>query len=467
MRHASCSLRIPAPLHATLMDHLFPGDHDEHGAVIFAGVSWSESGMRLLARELHLAEDGVDYVPGQRGYRQLQPAFIADLADRCAEQGLVYLAVHNHPGSGAARFSRHDLESHERGYPALLDITEMPVGALVFTEDAVAGSIWLRHGREIELDRTVVVGSNLVTLTAEPGDFSPKIDPRFDRQVRLYKEEGQARLVALKVGVIGVGGVGSMIVEQLSRLGVGELILVDPDVVDESNLPRIVDSAETDMGIPKVTVAARVSQQAYPAIKLLALHADITSLDVALAVKDVDILFLAADSFQARNVFNALCYQYLIPGFQVGSKARGDVSGDTISELYSVVRPVLPFPSGGCLKCAGMIPPDRLTNESLPSEERRKQRYIDADEEDESAPSVMPLNGIGASMAVQMALLMVQGMYSPTFQLRSQIMQTLEWDQEIARPEVAQPGCRDCGTGETSRRAHGDLTALPCKQLRS
>lgn len=467
MRNATCSLRIPQPMHASLMDHLFPGDRDEHGAVVLAGVSWSSSGIRLLARELHLARDGVDYVPGQRGYRQLQPDFVAELVDRCAEERLVYLAVHNHPGSGAARFSRDDRASHERGYPALLDINEMPVGALVFTENAVAGSIWMRHGRQLELDRTVVVGSNLFTLSPEPRRFHAKAGDRFDRQIRLYKEEGQVRLSELKVGVIGVGGVGSMLVEQLSRLGVGELVIVDPDVVEKSNLPRIVDSAEADIGIPKVDVAARVARRAFPDITILPLSEDITNFEAASAVKDADILFLAADNFQARNVFNALCYQYLIPGFQVGSKARSDVSGDTISELYSVVRPVLPYQAGGCLKCAGMIPPGRLSDEALKSEERRRQRYIDSDDGDESAPSVMPLNGIGASMAVQMALLMVQGMYSPNYQLRSQIVQTLEWDQETVSPEIAQSGCRDCGSSEMSRRARGDLATLPCKQPRS
>ena len=65
-------LTIPTGLYKKLQEHLFPGDKDEHGAVILAGTCESERGLRLVARELHLARDGVDYVPGKRGYRMLK-----------------------------------------------------------------------------------------------------------------------------------------------------------------------------------------------------------------------------------------------------------------------------------------------------------------------------------------------------------------------------------------------------------
>jgi hypothetical protein len=59
------TLHIAEPLFERLRRHLFPGDRDEHGAVILAGLAASARGMRLLAREVVLARDGVDYVPGR------------------------------------------------------------------------------------------------------------------------------------------------------------------------------------------------------------------------------------------------------------------------------------------------------------------------------------------------------------------------------------------------------------------
>src|SRR5438270_11705847 len=136
------ALAADSRLYSQLMRHLFPGDEDEHGAVIAAGMVTTERGVKLLARELFLAEDGVDFVPGRRGYRMLTAEFVRDKIRHCRDERLVYLAVHNHGGSNHVDFSGADLRSHERGYPALLDISGHAVGALVFAENAIAGDIW-------------------------------------------------------------------------------------------------------------------------------------------------------------------------------------------------------------------------------------------------------------------------------------------------------------------------------------
>ena len=83
-------LTIPEEMHTLLMRHLFPGDGDEHGAIILAGICESDRGLRLVARELHLAMDGQDYVPGKYGYRMLKAQFIQSriLRARKFESGL-------------------------------------------------------------------------------------------------------------------------------------------------------------------------------------------------------------------------------------------------------------------------------------------------------------------------------------------------------------------------------------------
>jgi len=78
------TLTIDEPTYRRLLDHLFPGDGDEHGAVIAAGVAATSRGTRLLVRELFLAKDGVDFVPGRRGYRMLTAAFVGDRIRYCA-----------------------------------------------------------------------------------------------------------------------------------------------------------------------------------------------------------------------------------------------------------------------------------------------------------------------------------------------------------------------------------------------
>ncbi len=180
--HQMNTFRIAEPLFRQLTSHLFPGDGDEHGAVIAAGVERSTRGTRFLARELFLAKDGVDYVPGRTGYRALTADFVARVSDHCSREGLAYFAVHCHGGTDTVSFSPTDLQSHKRGYPALLDITKGgPVGALVFAQNAVAGEVWT-PGAVDELHDLTVVGLNHRRLFPSPRRRWSRVDARYDRQ---------------------------------------------------------------------------------------------------------------------------------------------------------------------------------------------------------------------------------------------------------------------------------------------
>ena len=117
-----CDILVTSGIHQRIMEHLFPGDQDEHGAVLRAGIVRNGSSLRLLIQDVHPAEVGTDYVAGRYGYRALTPTFIHREILQCRDAGLAYLAVHNHGSDRQVKFSRTDLESHERGYPALLDI---------------------------------------------------------------------------------------------------------------------------------------------------------------------------------------------------------------------------------------------------------------------------------------------------------------------------------------------------------
>lgn len=219
----SQTFSISQPLYDRLHRHMFPGDRDEHGAVIVAGIADTSGGTRFLARDVILARDGVDYVPGKHGYRALTTDFIVRVSDRCATERLCYFAVHNHGGRDRVGFSPDDLASHERGYPALLDITDGgPVGALVFAENAVAGHVW-RRGSVTELDRLTVIGPSLRHLYPCPQSIAASVLPAYTRQSLLFGAAGQAALAGSTVGIIGLGGVGSLVSEWLAHLGVGRI----------------------------------------------------------------------------------------------------------------------------------------------------------------------------------------------------------------------------------------------------
>ena len=240
------SITFTEPQFQQIQKHLFPGDNDEHGLVIAAGIVETSRGTRLLVRGIFFALDGTDYVPGKHGYRALSARFVAEKSGYCGDENLCYLAVHCHGGNDWVEFSGDDLASHERGYPALLDITKGgPVGALVFAKNAVAGDIWIRNGR-YKLDHATIIGSRIRRIFPRPSKEPSHVDPRYDRNSRLFGDVGQHILANLKVGIIGLGGGGSLLNELLARLGVGHIVAVDFDRVDLTNLPRIVGATEQD-----------------------------------------------------------------------------------------------------------------------------------------------------------------------------------------------------------------------------
>lgn len=307
MTARACAMRMDQAMFDALHAHLFPGDGDEHGAVIEAGLSNTASGVVLVARTLHLAREGVDWLPGERGYRMMPAAYIRKRIRACRDENLVYLAVHNHGGNDRVGFSRTDFESHERGFPALLDITgrKLPVGALVFAENAVAGDIWLADGARLSLSSLIVVGPRRRVLAQQPRSWGGS-SARFDRQVRLFGDKGQAILADAKVGIIGLGGVGSLLAELLGRLGVGAFVLIDPDRADSSNVPRLVDATDWDamtwlrlpsnpawlrqlgarLAARKIDISSRVVQKANRRAKITRLFSRMEERECAEALKD-------------------------------------------------------------------------------------------------------------------------------------------------------------------------------------
>lgn len=460
----------------TLRSHLFPGDRDEHAAVLRCGVARSSRGSRLLVREVVLARDGIDYIEGDRGYRKLTAEFVADNIDVCAEHRLAYLALHNHRGTTRVEFSDTDTASHERGYPALLDINGgVPVGALVLANQAVAGDIWTSDGLRHTLSHLRVVGRPQITLTAQPS-LAQLADPTYDRQTRIFGDRGQEILGAARVAVVGLGGIGSLISEYLARLGVGELVLVDPDRLDPTNLPRVVGARRRDalpslrhdmaptwmrglgsaLATPKVKVAARVARQASSTVRITTLMRPAEDPGAATRLTDCDHIFLAADSALARRLINSITHQYLVPHTQVGSKVS--VVNGELGDIFSVVR--TSAPGSGCLQCNGLIPAWRLQNEATSELQRRRQRYVDDD--DVHAPSVITLNAVSASRAVDDWLMAIGGLTDAS-QSDDHWVSYFPLTDGVEETEPAKhPDCRHCGA---TRLALGDALPLLARPI--
>ena len=451
MTATRCDVLIPSEAHSRLMAHLFPGDADEHGAVLHAGIVRTAESLRLLIRHVEPAEFGSDYVAGEYGYRALSPTFIHRHIVQCRDAGLAYLAVHNHRSDRRVAFSTIDLESHERGYPALLDIGRgVPVGALVYGRRSVAADIWLPDHSRRDLGTYRVIGQRVERLYSCPPEDVESL-PEYDRQIRMFGAVGQKLLGESKIAIVGLGGVGSLVAEYLARLGVGHLVLIDPDEIESTNLSRVIGATPADVETKqlKTQIAMRHVRELATRARLDGIAQDVVNHSVAHQLRDCDFIFLAADSMRARLVVNALAHQYLIPTTQMGAKVRWERSG-TVADAMAAVRHIRP--GNGCLWCNGLIDPTQLAIEAKSDAERKEQAYG----VQEPNPSVITLNAVAAAHAVNDFLFDFLGLRASDsdalyhhFHFNKDSMQRV-----IPRHDATCPEC-------SRRLAMGDVLELP------
>ena len=447
----NCDILVTSEDHQRIIDHLFPGDRDEHGAILRAGVVRNGCSLRLLIQDVRPAELGTDYVAGRYGYRALTPTFINREILQCRDAGLAYLAVHNHGSDRRVAFSKVDLESHERGYPALLDIGRgIPVGALVYGRRSVAADIWLPDGSRRTLGTYRMIGNDMRRLHSQPSQGGEP-GSEHDRQVRMFGADGQHILQASKVAVVGLGGVGSLVAEYLARLGVGNLVLIDPDGIETSNLSRVVGATRVDVetGQLKTQIAVRHAREMSDHATLQPVVGDVARQSVAQVLRDCDFIFLAADSMRARLVVNALAHQYLIPVIQMGARIRRGDCG-RLEDAMSAVRHIRP--GIGCLWCNGLIDPTQLAIEAKSDSERKEQAYG----VQEPNPSVITLNAVAAAHAVNDFLFDFLGLRTGDAEVSYHHFHFHRGKAERVIPRRS-PDCREC----VQRLAMGDALELP------
>ena len=120
-------------------------------------------------------------------------------------------------------------------------------------------------------------------------------------------EEGQRRLKAARVLLVGAGGLGSPAALYLAAAGVGNLGIADADTVELNNLQRQVLYGTRDVGRPKVSSAAERLRDLNPAIDVSSLHVRITSANALTLLADYDIIVDGSDNFPTRYLINDAC----------------------------------------------------------------------------------------------------------------------------------------------------------------
>lgn len=138
---------------------------------------------------------------------------------------------------------------------------------------------------------------------------------RYSRQIMLDQigYDGQRRLAESTALVVGAGGLGTVILERLAGMGVGRVVVVDRDVVEESNLHRQTLYGEADVGRAKAAAAAERMGAINGSVEAMAVAAPLTEANAGVLVGGCDVAIDALDTAGARHVLNEACIEAGVP----------------------------------------------------------------------------------------------------------------------------------------------------------
>jgi len=324
------------------------------------------------------------------------------LLRRAHAEGLIAGILHTHP-KGPIAFSEQD-DANERDLSQLSRNRNGPATALLsllWAHDAqLRARLWEHPKNPTDADVVSVVGEHLRfhRRARALGGLEA-----FERQALAFGPKLTAQLRRLRVAVVGCGGTGSAAAILLARLGVGNLLLIDEDIVDVTNLNRLhgATRADADGMRPKVDVLAREVAGMALGTRVARMQAWVGDPRARDALKSCDLIFGCTDDHDGRLLLNRLAYFYLIPVIDMGLAIESTPEG-AIKDVTG--RVTMLQPGAPCLICRQVIDPVTARDENLrrrhPEEYERRKREGYVRGGGEPAPAVVSFTTATACLAV-------------------------------------------------------------------
>ena len=396
------ALRLTHTQHAALRNHLFPGDEKEAVALLLCGKRNGESRHILTVREIH----PVPYdqcLERTRTHVKWSTDILDSLIPTVIANDYSIVKVHSHVTEWRS-FSDTDDASDDAIFGSIANL----LGDAALHASAVmlpSGELMSRaivDGRIAEAYSSImVVGDDLQIWHSGQTSLTEEFSLRH-RQA--FGEGTTSLLRSLSIAIVGCSGTGSFVTEELARLGVGKLILIDSDRVEEKNLNRILNSSKEDsyLGTYKVHALAKAIARMGLNQQVVPMPVNLVSEEAVLAVAECDVVFGCTDGVEARHILNRLATFYSMPYIDVGVRLDADGRGG-ISGISGAVHYLQP--GGSSLLSREVYTMDQVEAEGMRRtnpELYRKQRgegYLRGIQEDR--PAVITINGTFASLAVQ------------------------------------------------------------------
>jgi molybdopterin-synthase adenylyltransferase len=403
-----------------LQDLLTEAAPYESGAFFLLREGRGAEGHRFLATDPIFPADDV-WEHQHEGHLRPSARWISAAISKAIANNAGLLFVHSHPDPRfPLDFSEIDRSSIISLAATIGPILEGPFAAAIVHPKGWAAAV-VENGALVAIPRVLSLGRSMKLLN--PLDQTPidtsAIEGIDDRQRDALGTVHDV-LQQLDIAVVGVGGTGSPIAEQLTRMGAGSVTIVDHDLLDTpSNVRRVVGSHPADLNATtapaKVDVVGRHLDQLGLGKLAQRIKGDVREEQTFRHLLDTDIVLCATDNHGSRAVLNELPSSFLLPVIDVGVQAGGRRNADLAALVAEVcvLTPVSP-----CLWCRQRISADVIRAENLPADQRDRlirEGYL-VGGVGQPAPSVMALTALGAGLATcaLLALLSSEGDVCPS-----------------------------------------------------
>lgn len=406
------SIAISGVMYNQLKNHLFPGDGKEAVAIALCGRHEFHNERKLLFHKLILIPYQ-DCEIREPDFIKWSTALLQPHLSEAAKKGWGVVKIHSHPG-GFPEFSETDNKSDRELFDSVygwMDNDNVHGSMVMLPNGKMFGRVILPDLSFVSVNKILIAGDNVKIWFKENGNI-PKEE--FNKRTSQAFGQGTTQLLRkLKVGVVGCSGTGSPTIEQLVRLGIGEIVLIDPDKVEEKNLNRILNTTMQDAKDRryKVSVLAAQIEKIGIGTKVIAFNQNIfDNREILDHLATCDFIFGCVDSIDGRFLLNQLATFYLIPYIDMGVKLIADGKGG-VDQICGSVHYL--EPGGSSLKTRGVFSSEELRAAGLartnPSEfnELKKSGYIV--NINENSPAVISINMFASSMAINEFLARIHG----------------------------------------------------------
>jgi molybdopterin-synthase adenylyltransferase len=237
---------------------------------------------------------------------------------------------------------------------------------------------------------------------------------RYARQIALFGAEGQARIGACRLGIVGLGGLGSHIAQQAAYLGTRRFTLIDDDAVTSSNLNRLIGATPEDLAMERTKVEVAERQ-----IMAIAPDASVTPIDAKLTretsnrLAGCDLVFGCLDHDLPRLILTEYCSSQAIPYVDLASDVAEDASWYGGRVIF--------MRGDRCLHCLGELDQEMIARAEMSEEVRAAADRIygvDRSALGGTGPSVVSLNGVVAALGVTEFMVWITGLREPQLHIR-------------------------------------------------